>query len=103
MELIFLGTSAGTPTRQRNVSGAAHRMLYANRWYLFDGGDGTQHRILRTPLSLYSLDGIFFTHVHGDLFSGLPGLLASASMSGRSTPLRVFAPPAIEAFIQVAI
>lgn len=102
MELIFLGTSAGTPTIRRNVSGAAIRMQHARRWYLVDCGEGTQHRILKTPLSLYTLDAIFITHVHGDHCFGLPGLLASASMSGRTEPLRIYAPPAIEQFIKMA-
>ncbi|GAA3945588.1 ribonuclease Z [Allohahella marinimesophila] len=103
MELIFLGTSAGTPTLRRNVSGAAIRRQHAKRWYLVDCGEGTQHRILKTPLSLYTLDAIFITHVHGDHCFGLPGLLASASMSGRTEPMRIYAPPAIEQFIRVAI
>jgi ribonuclease Z len=48
MELQFLGTSSGTPSRARNVSGLALRAPGSKHWYLIDCGEGTQHRILRT-------------------------------------------------------
>ncbi|MCJ8299455.1 MAG: MBL fold metallo-hydrolase, partial [Pseudomonadales bacterium] len=78
MELIFLGTSAGSPTKRRNVSACALRKFGAKRWYLIDCGEGTQQQILHTKLSLVLLEAIFITHVHGDHCYGLPGLLASA-------------------------
>lgn len=95
MEFIFLGTSAGTPTRHRNVSGLALRLRGARSWNLVDCGEGCQHQILRTALSLHRLQNIFITHVHGDHCYGLPGLLATAAITGRTDPLRIVAPPAI--------
>lgn len=95
MELIFLGTSSGTPTKQRNVTGLAV-LAEVGSWYLVDCGEGTQHQLLRTPLSLHGLRAIFITHVHGDHCYGLPGLLASAAMAGRREPLVVVAPDGIE-------
>ena len=52
MDLLFLGTSSGTPTRARNVSALALLEETGKAWYLIDCGEGTQHRLLRTPLSL---------------------------------------------------
>ncbi|WP_444945111.1 ribonuclease Z [Microbulbifer sp. VTAC004] len=95
MELLFLGTSSGTPTKDRNVSAVALIESQGKSWYLIDCGEGTQHQILHTPLSLNSLSAIFITHVHGDHCYGLPGLLASAGMQGRAKPLTVVAPKAI--------
>lgn len=101
MELLFLGTSSGTPTRNRNVSGLAVLPGQGKGWYLVDCGEATQHRLLGTPLSLHGLAGVFITHVHGDHCYGLPGLLASAGLQGRSQPLDIIAPEGIEAWLQV--
>lgn len=99
MELLFLGTSSGTPTKSRNVSATAIKLPHARHWCLVDCGEGTQHQVLRTKLSLNSLQAIFITHVHGDHCYGLPGLLASAAMAGRSETLYLVGPPEIEAFV----
>ncbi|WP_462380205.1 ribonuclease Z [Pseudomonas sp. Marseille-QA0892] len=95
MDLIFLGTSAGTPTRFRNVSGVAVLEDGGRDWHLVDCGEGTQHQVLRTPLSLHSLHTIFITHVHGDHCFGLPGLIASAGLTGRKHGLNVVGPAAL--------
>lgn len=100
MELLFLGTSSGTPTRARNVSGLAILAGQGKGWYLLDCGEGTQHRVLRTPLSLQGLAGVFITHVHGDHCYGLPGLLASAGLQGRTLPLDIIAPEGIETWLR---
>jgi ribonuclease Z len=101
MEILFLGTSSGAPTRDRNVSGAALRRHQSRRWYLIDCGEATQHRLLVTPLSINSLHAIFITHVHGDHCYGLPGLLGSAAMAGRTEPLWIVAPREIQEFLEV--
>jgi len=99
LEFVFLGTSSGVPTIHRNVSGLVLKCQHRKSWCLVDCGEGTQHRLLKTPFSLAGLSAIFITHVHGDHSYGLPGLLASASMSARSKPLLIVAPRAIEEFI----
>ena len=107
LQLTFLGTSAGMPTKQRNVTALAIECLnpfvtdarQASRkhrpWVLIDCGEGTQHQLLHTSLSVHQLSAICITHVHGDHCYGLPGLLASAAMSGRREPLTLIAPKAI--------
>ncbi|ERL55087.1 ribonuclease Z [Psychrobacter aquaticus] len=111
LKLTFLGTSAGVPTKQRNVTALAIECLnpflpsskqnHSNQdkksrpWLLIDCGEGTQQQLLHTKLSLHQLAAICITHVHGDHCYGLPGLLASAAMSGRRDPLTLIAPKAI--------
>ncbi len=99
MDIIFLGTSSGTPTKTRNVSAVAIRGDNTKAWVLVDCGEGTQHQILRTNLALKHLSTIFITHVHGDHCYGLPGLLASAIMTGRTDPLLIVGPKPIDSFI----
>jgi ribonuclease Z len=89
MEFTFLGTSSGTPTKSRNVSGLALSAKMSKPWYLVDCGEGTQHQILRTRYYLNNLKVIFITHIHGDHCYGLPGILAGASMAGRTAPLTI--------------
>ena len=100
MDLLFLGTSAGVPTKTRNVSGTAVIEASGSHWYLVDCGEGTQHRLLHTPLSIRDLRAIFITHVHGDHCFGLPGLLASAGMSGRTQPLDLVLPAALHDWVR---
>ncbi|QUM80048.1 ribonuclease Z [Moritella sp. 5] len=101
MEIVFLGTSAGTPTKTRNVSGLAIHRVNSKQWCLVDCGEGTQHQLLHTKLSLTQLQAIFITHIHGDHCYGLPGLLASAAMQGRTDPLWIVGPSEIKTFIEL--
>ena len=103
MELQFLGTSSGTPTRSRNLSALALRTESSRQWCLIDCGEATQHRILRTSLSLMTLRAIFITHIHGDHCYGLPGVLASAGMLNRSEALSIIGPPSIGRFIDCVL
>ncbi len=103
MDLLFLGTSSGVPTRHRNVSATALIESSGKGWYLVDCGEATQHQLLRTPLSLQKLRGCFITHVHGDHCFGLPGLLASAGMSGRVEPLDIVLPAALHAWVRLSL
>ncbi len=99
MEITFLGTSSGVPTKSRNVSGLALKKQDSKSWTLIDCGEGTQHQLLHTKLSLKNLKTICITHVHGDHCYGLPGLLATTAMAGRTEPLTIIAPKGIEEFV----
>lgn len=99
MEFTFLGTSAGTPTRSRNVTSLALCHSSPKPWYLVDCGEGTRHQLMRTRYSVMQLRAIFITHIHGDHTFGLPGLLTSASMLGRTEPLDIIAPIQVQHLI----
>ncbi|MBK5145725.1 ribonuclease Z [Budviciaceae bacterium BWR-B9] len=104
MELIFLGTGAGTPSKERNVSSLVLNLLSErNSFWMFDCGEGTQHQILHSSIRIGRLEKIFITHLHGDHIFGLPGLLSSRSMAGSQDPLTLYGPPGIKAFVETAL
>lgn len=95
----FLGTSAGIPTKERNVTGLAVQPSPSKHWVLIDCGEGTQHRLLHSGFGLLDLETICITHVHGDHCLGLPGLLASNSMFGRKHPITIIAPTDVQQWV----
>lgn len=105
MELTFLGTSAGVPTRTRNMTSIVLNLQQptAAEVWLFDCGEGTQHQFLHTALPPGKLNKIFITHLHGDHLFGLPGLLCSRSMQGNSLPLTLYGPKGLREFVEVAL
>ncbi|ASA21896.1 ribonuclease Z [Paenibacillus donghaensis] len=104
MEVYFLGTNAGIPTLQRNVTSVVLRLLEERRsFWMFDCGEGTQHQVLRSPLRLGKLEKIFITHLHGDHLFGLPGLLSSRGYQGGTAPLTVYGPPGLKAYLEVSL
>ncbi|CAM2784064.1 ribonuclease Z [Paenibacillus sediminis] len=104
MELYFLGTNAGVPSTERNVTSIALRLLEERRsFWLFDCGEGTQHQILRSPLKLSKLEKVFITHLHGDHLFGLPGLLSSRAYQGGTSPLTVYGPPGLKTYLDITL
>ena len=104
MKLLFLGTGAGVPSRGRNVSALALKLLdELNEVWLFDCGEGTQHQILETTLKPRKVTTIFITHLHGDHIFGLPGFLSSRSFQGGDEQLTVYGPPGIKEFIETSL
>ncbi|MFC3749833.1 ribonuclease Z [Paenibacillus sp. GCM10012306] len=104
MEIYFLGTNAGVPTLQRNVTSIALRLLEERRsFWMFDCGEGTQHQVLSSPLRLGKLEKIFITHLHGDHLFGLPGLISSRGYQGGTAPLTVYGPPGLKDFLEISL
>ncbi|UOD30491.1 ribonuclease Z [Massilia violaceinigra] len=102
-KLTFLGTSSGVPTKNRNVTALALQTSLNRDWWLVDCGEATQHRLQHIALTVHDLAGICITHIHGDHSYGLPGLLASAAMTGRKRPLILIAPLAVRAWLDATI
>ncbi|HLX62297.1 MAG TPA: MBL fold metallo-hydrolase, partial [Planctomycetota bacterium] len=99
MKLTFLGTAAGAPTLRRNVSALALQFDQRREWWLFECGEGTQHQLMKSELSLAPLRRIFISHLHGDHCFGLMGLLASRGLSGGTEPIDLYGPPGIADYI----
>ncbi len=93
MRVCFIGTGGSWPTKRRNPISIAVTSGKTN--ILLDCGEGTQRQILFTPLSPNKLDAILISHLHGDHFLGLPGLVQTMSLNDRSKELMIYGPEGI--------
>ncbi len=101
MQITFLGTSSGVPTRSRNVSSVALRLPQRAEVWLFDCGEGTQHQFLRSDFKSSQIRRIFITHMHGDHIFGLMGLLASCGLAGnRQQRIDIYGPKPLNDYLQ---
>nr|WP_204103329.1 ribonuclease Z [Spirulina major] len=100
VEITFLGTSSGVPTRSRNVSSIALRLPQRAEIWLFDCGEGTQHQFLRSALKSSQIRRIFVTHMHGDHTFGLMGLLATIGLAGTGHAIDIYGPGGLEEYIR---
>lgn len=90
IKIFFLGTSASLPTKNRNLSSLL--INYKGENILFDCSENTQTQILKVNQSLLKISSIFLTHLHGDHFYGLFGLLSSMSLYKRNESLTIYVP-----------
>lgn len=99
MDLVvtFIGTAASVPTRARGT--AATLIARGGERWLVDCGEGTQRQLLRSGIGLVDLDLLLVTHLHGDHFLGLPGLIKTFGLRGRERPLRLVGPRGLRELI----
>ena len=94
MRLHILGCHAATP---RTFSNPTSQVLeIRNQLLLIDCGEGTQVQLRKNKIKFARIRHIFISHLHGDHFFGLPGLLTTLQMLGRDTPLHIFGPKGIK-------
>ncbi|MEK6300450.1 MAG: ribonuclease Z [Acidobacteriota bacterium] len=97
MKVVPLGTSSGKPTLKRGLSALA--VVCERDWLLFDCGEGTQMQIARAGLSPSRLAAVFITHLHGDHFNGLAGLLGTLGLDRRTQELTLVGPAGIREYL----
>jgi ribonuclease Z len=95
--VTFIGTAASVPTAGRGTS--ATLVVRGGSRVLIDCGEGTQRQFLRSGLGLVDLDAILLTHLHGDHYLGLPGLLKTYGLRGRTTALPLIGPPGLHVLL----
>ncbi|MDX2255800.1 MAG: ribonuclease Z [Pseudanabaenaceae cyanobacterium bins.39] len=103
MQITFLGTSSGVPTRGRNVSSVAVRLPQRAEVWLLDCGEATQHQLLKSDVKISQITKIFITHLHGDHIFGLPGLLASCGMAGNVSHIDIYGPSGLGEYLDACL
>jgi ribonuclease Z len=90
VDVLFVGTGACVPSRERSLPCIAVKVK--REVILFDCGEGSQRQLMVSPFSFMKIKAVFISHLHGDHFLGLPGLLQTMSMSGRKDHIMLVGP-----------
>ncbi len=93
-ELKILGSASATPFLDRHHT--AQVLTAGSTHYLIDCGEGTQRRLLEHKIRHQRIRTVFISHLHGDHFFGLFGLLGTMHLHGRTEPLRLFGPAGLD-------
>jgi ribonuclease Z len=93
-ELKILGSASATPVQARHPTAQVLTVDAHN--YLIDCGEGTQWRMLEHRVRPHHLRAIFISHLHGDHYFGLFGLLGTMHLQGRTQPLHIIGPPGLD-------
>lgn len=97
--VLVLGSGAATPTFSRNCSSQV--VTVGSKKFLIDCGEGTQNQLRQFHQHIQSFDTIFISHLHGDHFFGLPGLLSTMHLCGRKESVTIYAPKGLKKFLDV--
>src|ERR1700749_898146 len=98
-DVTILGSSSATPIYNRNPT--AQALNINERLYLIDCGEGTQQQLLKFDIKASRIDHIFISHLHGDHYLGLIGLLSSLHLNGRKESLKLFCPPQLKEIVDL--
>ena len=101
LALTILGNNSALPAYGRHPT--AQILQTQDTAYLIDCGEGTQLQIAKNKIRTSRLNHIFISHLHGDHYFGLIGLLTSMGLMGRTNELHLYAPPLLETIIQLQL
>jgi ribonuclease Z len=97
MKLTILGCYAATP---RTITNPTSQVLeIRNQMFLIDCGEGTQVQLRKNKLKFSKINHIFISHLHGDHFYGLVGLISTFMLLNRQTDLHVYGPKGIKEIV----
>jgi ribonuclease Z len=98
-EVTILGSSSATPVFNRNPTS---QLLNCNeKFYLIDCGEGTQQQLIRYNLKASKVDVAFISHLHGDHYFGLIGLLSTMHLNGRIKPFAIYGPAPLKEILDL--
>ena len=93
-EVTILGSNSAVPAHGRHPT--AQVLNYNEELFLIDCGEGTQMRMNDLRIKRNKIRHIFISHIHGDHYFGLIGLINSMNLAGRTLPLIIYGPPELE-------
>ncbi len=95
----ILGNNAAVPAHGRNQT--SQLVILHNQFLLIDCGENTQHTLIRQKVNLNKIHHIFISHLHGDHYYGLMGLISTMQLFGRQKELHIYAPAILEEIIRL--
>jgi ribonuclease Z len=97
-ELTILGSSSALPTSERYPT--AQVLNASGRFFLIDCGEGTQIQIRRQKIAFGKIRHIFISHLHGDHYYGLIGLISTFNLLGLKNDLHIYAPSQLKDILE---
>ena len=97
-ELTILGSSSAIPTSERYPT--AQVLNASGRFFLIDCGEGTQIQIRRQKIGFSKIQHIFISHLHGDHFYGLIGMISTFNLLGLKKDIHIYSPSQLKDIIQ---
>ncbi len=97
-ELTILGSNSALPTSDRYPTAQVLNIL--GRFFLIDCGEGTQIQLRRNKIGFSKIKHIFISHLHGDHYYGLIGLISTLNLLGLKTDIHIYAPSEIKSLLQ---
>jgi len=97
----ILGSGSAVPTSTRGLT--SQFVICSGRYYLIDCGEGTQTQMRRFGVKFQRVEAIFISHLHGDHYFGLIGLLSTMNLLGRVKPIQIYAPKELENILALQI
>ena len=101
MKLTILGCYAATPRTFTNPT--SQILEIKNRLFLIDCGEGTQVQLRKNKIRFSKINHIFISHLHGDHFFGLVGLVSTFTLLNRTTDLHIYGPKGIKEVIKLQL
>ncbi|MCO6500031.1 MAG: ribonuclease Z [Vicingus serpentipes] len=99
--VLILGSASASPTLNRNPT--SQLINISEQYYLVDCGEGTQLRLRANKIKFQRINHVFISHLHGDHYFGLMGLLQSMHLLGRTTALNLYGPPELIKVIEIQL
>lgn len=98
-ELTILGCSSAIPTTDRNPTSQV--LNVHERLFLIDCGEATQIQLRKYKIRFQKIDHIFISHLHGDHYLGLVGLLGTMHLFGRTKKLKIYSPKGLQEIVEL--
>lgn len=99
--LKILGSNSAAPAHNRNQT--SQLLNIQNQYFLIDCGEGTQHQLKRFKVRISKINHIFISHLHGDHYLGLMGLILTMHLQGRINDLFLFGPAGLSEIITIQL
>lgn len=99
--VTILGSNSALPANGRYPT--SQLLNVNNHYYLIDCGEGTQLQLRKYGIKMQRIKAIFISHMHGDHYFGLVGLLNSLHLLGRTMPLSIYAPEALQEIVRLQL
>jgi len=97
MKLTILGSLSAYPSHKGFTTSQV--LEHNGKSFLIDCGEGTQLQLRKNKIKFNSIEDVFISHLHGDHYFGLPGLILTFNLLGREKPLNIFGPKGIKEII----